>query len=113
MNLKEFILKTFEEKYGYCIRPRIVCNDGFSMSVQGSVGHYCNPRKTQDRWYKSLEIGFPSEEEPLINQYSETENDRTNTVYLDVPCNIIQKVIDKHGGINEDVTFNRSKWATT
>ena len=38
MDLKEFVKFTFEKyaKNGYCFRPRIVCNDGFSMSVQGS-----------------------------------------------------------------------------
>lgn len=104
MTIKDFIKKTFKCEHGLCFRPRIFCNDGFSMSVQGSATHYCEPRKTQD-WYQSLEIGFPSEEEPLINQYAETEGDWTETVYGYVPIEIIQKVIDKHGGINIKNTF--------
>lgn len=104
MTIEKFIQDTFKEEYGYCYRPRIVCNDGFSMSVQGSAGHYCNPRKTQD-WYNSLEIGFPSDDEPLINQYAETENHWTGTVYGYVPIETIQAVIEKHGGINVEETF--------
>ena len=110
MNLEKFILKTFKEEYGYCFRPRIVCNDGFNMSVQGSSGHYCNPRKTQN-WYNSLEIGFPSNQEVLINSYAEIKDNWTGTVYGYVPCNIIQDVIDKHGGINQDATFSGSTQA--
>jgi hypothetical protein len=104
MTIEKFIQDTFKEEHGYCFRPRIVCNDGFNMYVQGSAGHYCNPRKTQD-WYNSLEIGFPSEEEPLINQYAETEHDWTGTVYGYVPIETIQAVIEKHGGINVEETF--------
>jgi hypothetical protein len=110
MNLEKFISETFEEKNGYCYRPRIVCNDGFDMSVQGSVGHYCNPRKTQD-WYNEMEIGFPNQEEELIMQYAEQENDPCGTVYGYVPCDIIQKVIEKHGGIDIEATFKRSNEA--
>jgi hypothetical protein len=105
MNIQEFVKETFKEEYGSCFRPRIICNDGFSMSVQGSNGHYCNPRKTQD-WYNSLEIGFPSHEEPLINKYAETEYDWTGTVYGYVPIETIQEVIEKHGGININETLN-------
>jgi hypothetical protein len=85
-------------------RPRIICNDGFSMSVQASSGHYCRPRKTQEQ-YESMEIGFPSEDEPLIFYYAEIKNDWTDTVYPVVPNNVIQEVIEKHGGINIDETF--------
>jgi hypothetical protein len=104
MTIENFIKNTFKEQHGYCYRPRIVCNDGFSMSVQGSAGHYCDPRITQD-WYDSLEIGFPSNEETLINQYAENKNDWTNTVYGYVPIEIIQELITKHGGINVEETF--------
>lgn len=104
MTIEKFIQDTFKEEHGCCFRPRIVCNDGFNMSVQGSAGLYCNPRKTQD-WYNSLEIGFPSEEEPLINQYAEMEHDWTRTLYRYVPIETIQAVIEKHGGINVEETF--------
>lgn len=106
MNLEQFTKESFKEEHGYCYRNRIVCNDGFDMSVQGSQGHYCSPRKTQD-WYDSMEIGFPNQEEELILEYAEEKNDPTRTVYGWVPCDIIQKVIDKHGGIDVFKTFKR------
>ena len=102
MTIEKFIQDTFKEEHGHCYRPRIVCNDGFSMSVQGSSGHYCSPRKTQD-WYNSLEIGFTSEEEPLINQFADDWT--VGIVYGYVPIEIIQEVITRHGGINVDETF--------
>jgi hypothetical protein len=102
MNLQEFIKVTFKEQHGLCFRPRIVCNDGFSMSVQGSSGHYCTPRVTQDE-YSELEIGYPSDFERSINSYAE-QRDTINTVFAYVPCYIIQQIIDKHGGINVDLS---------
>lgn len=104
MNIQEFTKETFIIQHGMIFRPRIICNDGFSMSVQASSGHYCTPRKTQEE-YKSMEIGFPNEEELLINDYAEKKFNWTDTVYPCVPNNVIQKVIDKHGGINIYETF--------
>ena len=108
MTLKEFKKVTWRKAQASSrsifIKPRIVCNDGFNMSVQGSITHYCSPKESQD-WYNSMEIGFPSEEEPLINQYAEDSNDYTETVYGYVPIEIIQEVITKHGGIDVNKTF--------
>ena len=106
MDLKEFVKFTFEKyaKNGYCFRPRIVCNDGFSMSVQGSNALYCRPRVTQD-WYDKMEIGYPSVEEIDIIEFAEDITNPTGTVYGYVPCELIEKVILKHGGINSVETF--------
>jgi len=104
MNLEQFTKETFKEVAGYCRRPKMICNDGFEMSVQGSQGHYCEPRETQD-WYSEMEIGFPNKEEQLILEYAEQKEFPTDTVYGYVPCEIIQKVIDKHGGIDFIKTF--------
>lgn len=103
MTLDQFTEKTNDEKK-YCSRPRIVCNDGFTMSVQGSYGHYCSPRITTGR-YSSMEIGFPSKKETLIMEWAEEPKNPTKTVYGWTPCDVIQKVIDKHGGINKAETF--------
>ena len=111
MELQEFFKKTYpheKESFSkdYHIRPRIVCNDGFSFSVQASVGAYCSPRlMLEDGCYYEAEIGFPSIEEPLINQYAEDHGDYTKTVYGWVPIFIIDEVIQKHGGINKAETF--------
>lgn len=107
MTLEQFVKETFEEKHGYCHRPRIYCVDGFNMSVQGSQGRYCNPRNTDD-WYSEMEIGYPSEKEESIMGYAEQEENPTDTVYGYVPCYIIQEIIEKHGGIDVDKTFAKS-----
>jgi|SRR5210317_500854 len=86
-------------------RPQIVCRDGFKMSVQGSSGHYCIPRVSNVDRYSSMEVGYPSEEEPLIMEYVEDIDHPTNTVYAYVPIHLIQEVIDNHGGINLVDTF--------
>ena len=88
--------------------PKIVCVDGFEMSVQ--VGHslYSTPKKVAKR-YSEVEIGFPSEREPLIEEYVEfgifdtaqgKGVDYTDTVYPYVPVKIVNKVLKKHGGID-------------
>lgn len=103
MNIHDFIKATHKDDK-YCMRPKIVCKDGFSMSVQGSEGHYCSPRKTLD-YYISMEIGFPSQKEDLIMEYTEQHEQPTDTVYGWVPVGVIDDVIEKHGGIDEDKTF--------
>ena len=39
--------------------PRIVCADGFSMSVQAHEHSYCTPRQTEGP-HTHMEGGFPS-----------------------------------------------------
>ena len=87
--------------------PQIVCEDGFSMSVQVGYSLYSTPKKVAKR-YSAVEIGFPSEHEPLIEEYAEFlpfseedgEPDYTDTVYPYVPVKVVDKVLKKHGGIN-------------
>ena len=85
--------------------PKIVCSDGFKMSVQVGFSLYSTPKKVAKR-YSAVEIGFPSEHEPLIEEYAECytseelDIDFTNTVYGYVPVKLVDKVLKKHGGIN-------------
>ena len=84
--------------------PHIVCEDGFEMSVQVGYSLYSTPKKIAKR-YSAVEIGFPSEHEPLIEEFAETFHqedvtDYTDTVYPYVPVKIVDKVLKKHGGIN-------------
>lgn len=67
----EFLRKTmslgdFQEK-----RKRVICKDGFSISIQAGMYYYCEPRLNFVYEYKSVELGFPSEEDELINEYVE------------------------------------------
>lgn len=85
---------------GY-IREAVVCADGFKMSVQASDTHYCEPREKRSSYYYKYEVGFPSEKEDLLMSYAEDEENPTKTVYGWVPEDVIEKIIEKHGGLKE------------
>ena len=95
--------------------PQIVCSDGFKMSVQVGFSLYSTPKKVAKR-YSAVEIGFPSEDEPVIEEFAETfykedgedVTDYTDTVYPYVPVKIVNKVLKKHGGIDLTETLRRS-----
>ena len=94
--------------------PKIVCSDGFEMSVQVGFSLYSTPKKVAKR-YSAVEIGFPSDHEPLIEEWAEfipfgNEDgsiDYTDTVYPYVPVKIVNKVLKKHGGIDLTETLRR------
>ena len=88
--------------------PKLVCKDGFTMSVQAGESLYSSPRDVADK-YEQAEVGFPSSPEPLIVKYAEDwevdgDDDQRlcDTVYPYVPVELIDEVIHKHGGIDED-----------
>ena len=93
--------------------PKIICSDGFTMSVQVGSSLYSTPKKVAKR-YSAVEIGFPSEDEPLIEKYAESYYDPdvdfkyTETVYPYVPVKVVNKVLKKHGGIDLTETLRRS-----
>ena len=90
--------------------PHIVCADGFEMSVQVGYSLYSEPKKVAKR-YSAVEIGYPSEREPLIEKYVESiyeDPDYTDTVYPYVPVKIVNQVLKKHGGIDLTETLRRS-----
>lgn len=84
-------------------KKRIVCADGFSMSVQANEFAYCTPR-TDEGPHTHFEIGFPSQVEPLLMKWAESPDDPTGSVYAYVPAAVIDAVIAKHGGIVEPKT---------
>jgi len=96
--------------------PQIVCTDGFTMSVQVGYSLYCKPKKVAKR-YSEVEIGYPSEREPLLEENVELgifdlqSNDEkfvdyTDTVYPYVPVKVVDKVLKKHGGIDLTETLH-------
>ena len=92
--------------------PHIICSDGFSMSVQVGYSLYSTPKKLAKR-YSAVEIGYPSDHEPLIEKYAEftpfdenEEPDYTDTVYPYVPVAVVNRVLKKHGGIDLVATNN-------
>ena len=91
--------------------PHIVCTDGFTMSVQVGYSLYSEPKKVAKR-YSKVEIGYPSEREPLLEEYAELSLfdkifiDYTDTVYPYVPVKVVNKVLKKHGGIDLTETLH-------
>jgi diaminopimelate epimerase len=96
-----------EEKEGL-IKPRIVCNDGFSVSCQAHFGSYCDSRGWENiADITDMELGFPSESDSLITPYADKpyyeKTDLTDTIYPSTPIDVIVNLINAHGGIKKEV----------
>ena len=67
MTIEQFITETNSvkqtDRFNTTLRPRIICNDGFSMSVQASQYAYCIPK-----------IGILSNSSRLIDQPSHRQS---------------------------------------
>jgi hypothetical protein len=101
MTFKEFMTKCGAVRH----RPKIVCMDGFKMSVQGHEMTYSIPKKVGIE-FEAMEIGFPSQQEDLIIEFIDRPgHEPTQSVYGFIPINLIEQVIEKHGGIDEQATF--------
>lgn len=81
------------------LNEKVICADGFEMSVQASEHSYCEPRITGANRYSYVEVGYPSQKEELLMEWAESPNKPTNTVYGWVPSERVSLVIAKHGGM--------------
>lgn len=98
--VKAFLESTYNSKERFPVRPSVICNDGFTVSIQGGDDfHYCTPHKRANE-YETVELGYPSESDPLIMEYAEDPAIPTKTVYGFVPLDVVEKLIAKHGGIS-------------
>ena len=79
----------------------VVCNDGFKISIQAGKYYYCKPKDNSGPW-THFELGFPSHLDDLISHYAEEKHTK-NTVFPYVPKALVELLLDKHGGIKEDV----------
>jgi hypothetical protein len=78
-------------------RIRVVCKDGFNISVQAGDRHYSLPRNDTGL-YSHVECGFPSAVDVLLIPFAEGSN-FVRSIYPYVPAEVIDKVIRLHGGI--------------
>ena len=93
------------KKYGRCtglitknLFPPVICKDGTFISAQASRYHHCYPQDDFDdvSKYEQFEVRTDVEDETLsIYKYDEYE-------YSCVDANIIEALIDKHGGLDID-----------
>lgn len=101
MTFRDFMIRCGSVRF----RPEIVCADGFRMSVQGHEMTYSIPKEICGE-FEAMEIGFPSEQEDLIMEFIDSDTQPpTQSVYGYIPIDLIEKVVEKHGGIDEDKTF--------
>lgn len=105
MNLNEYLMSQRDESdpkvrgdYSFPLAKRVECADGFSVSVQASHGAYCSPRTNLGPW-SHVECGFPSDVPSVIMDYAEELDHPTATVYGYVPIELVEELIESHGGI--------------
>ena len=94
-------------------RPRVICNDGFSLSIQASNAHYSEPNENAKSDYKAFELGYLSQREEELNQYIEmwcNEEEYEKAVYAYVPKKVVESLLEKHGGIDRERTFNNRRF---
>ena len=83
--------------------PRIVCADGFSISVQAFSSSYCTPRQDEGP-HTHMEGGFPSSpplDPELLESREKIEGDPCETVYPYVAREVFEREFELHGGIVE------------
>ena len=108
MTVREFLRDTYQEDVLYSIfRPHVVCADGYKVSIQAGRGLYSCPRENVLE-YMAVELGFPNMSDELIMEYAEDPDEPTGTVYGYVPVDIVQQLMDKHGGIVRTLKFEES-----
>lgn len=103
----------FFKKYGKCIPitktcrepslakfPPIVCSDGTFISVQAGENYKCYPRENLDNCeYETVEA-LRSEELDNEGLLSPFKCEYDKHVYSDIPVEVIDEIISKHGGID-------------
>ena len=71
---------------------KVICADGFKMSVQASKTHYSHPRKNIGP-YTEVEVWLCGTV-PEWSEYGDGEEP-----YAYVPIELVVQVIDQHGGM--------------
>jgi len=99
MTVNDFIA-IMRNHRGMC--PRIICYDGFTMSVQASAAHRCNLSIDAFAPATTVEIGCLSQPVAEFAPYCEVVEDRPgHEIYTFVPVALVNEVIDQHGGVKD------------
>jgi len=78
---------------------RVLCADGFSVSIQAGNHNYSVPRMDSAKVYESVELGFPNRPCIFILGFAEDPENPIDSVYGYVPAHIVRKMIAAHGGV--------------
>ena len=110
--------KSMEEAYQstYFLLPRIHCKDGFNISIQVNKGNYCaseNGVRTFGTDWKLVEWGFPSEQIDAEKYnaeeiFYEEKIDTTQTVGGYVEIELMDALLQEHGGIDLQATLTKA-----
>lgn len=84
------------------IYPKLICKDGFSLSIQAGYGMASSPKISFAESYTDVEVGACSLYEPLFEDYGSSEPFTSLPIYSYVPVKLVEQIILKHGGIKED-----------
>ena len=100
--LEQFIRESKPELY--CEkRPELTCIDGYKFSVQASESHYSFPRIDGLDEYERFEVAGITENQIWeLQEFVEDPNEKY-IVYIFVPTDKINEVIENHGGLNKKV----------
>ena len=84
----------------YVTRPRAKCADGYSVSIQAGSGSglRCWPHEDTDE-FTHVAVDFPSCVDEELLPYRFDMEDEDEIFYLFVPVEVLDKVLEKHGGI--------------
>lgn len=110
--------KSMEDAYNSTrfLLPRIQCKDGFNISIQVNRGNYGaseNGMQTFGIDWQLVEWGFPSEpidaEKYNAEKYiDEGEIDTTQTIGTYVEIELMDALLQEHGGIDLQATLTKA-----
>lgn len=109
MNINEFLRYYPTGISKRRIRPRVYCKDGFHMSVQASLIHYCDPQKDNAGLYETVEIGYPYCKIEELIPFAEDPECLEYSIYGRVPIKIVDAILEKHGGIVGSCEYDNNK----
>ena len=120
MSITNIMLSGASKTYMVCetdflgVRPRVVCKDGFKISIQAGRGYSCTP-ENDDGPYTHVELGYPEYpsklilrmikmvgipiSEPTIKTYAVNKNRLEETIYKQVPVAAVDRLLAEHGGL--------------
>ena len=87
------------KKNGFVLFPRVVCEDGFEVSIQAGNALYSIPREDGREEYTAFELEYPNKTDLILIPYAEDERNLLGTTYPFVPAEEVNELLVKHGGI--------------
>ena len=116
---------TYDYQRFYC--PNVFAKDGFNISLQINHNNYCsseNGYRELGHTFNEIEFGYPSEDDELLHQYSESygSSDWDELMNEEIPFNplkfnamgsvgcipisILEQLFEKRGGIDWERTIS-------